>query len=643
MFDLFRSRAKAVRYLLGALLMLVAISMVVTLVPGFGTGGGANEQIVAEIGKDVITTMEVQQTIQMQLRGRSLPPEMAAAFVPQLVDQMITENVVAYQAGRMGLQVSEQDLSKTIQTIFPQLFEGGKFAGKDVYAAYLAQQNMSIEQFENNLKKQLLLNKLRNLIVDGSIVSPADVEREYRRRYEKLKVEYAVLTPDKFRAEVTVSPEEMQSYFGAQGTRFRIPEKRSFQMLVVDEAKVAASFTVPETELRRAYNQEVDRFRVPERVHARHILLKTADVPKDQVPKIQAKAEDLLKQVRAGADFAELAKKNSEDPGSAVKGGDLGWIVRGQTVKAFEETAFSLKPNQISNLVTTQYGFHILQVIEKETARLRPFEEVRAELETERKRQSVYERMQTLSDQAHAALVKKPLSAPQIATEMGLQLITLDNAASGDPLPEIGPSQELWDALGGLQKGEVTPVVQVQQTKLAVAAVTNLQPSRQAQLSEVEGQIRNALTQDKLNKLIDQRANELAAKAKSMNGNLKSAAQSAGAEWKTPPEFERTGAVEGMGSAAYLERAFTEQPGAILGPMAIGDKRFVCKVLNVIPADMSGFAAQRATFQQELKQQMARQRNELFEEGLRDKLIEEGKVKIHQDVIKRIVANYTGR
>jgi len=106
----------------------------------------------------------------------------------------------------------------------------------------------------------------------------------------------------------------MQSYFGAQGTRFRIPEKRSFQMLVVDEAKVAASFTVPETELRRAYNQEVDRFRVPERVHARHILLKTADVPKDQVPKIQAKAEDLLKQVRAGADFAELAKKNTEDP-----------------------------------------------------------------------------------------------------------------------------------------------------------------------------------------------------------------------------------------------------------------------------------------------------------------------------------------
>jgi len=161
MFDLFRSRAKAVRYLLGALLMLVAISMVVTLVPGFGTGGGANEQIVAEIGKDVITTMEVQQTIQMQLRGRSLPPEMAAAFVPQLVDQMITENVVAYQAGRMGLQVSEQDLSKTIQTIFPQLFEGGKFAGNDVYAAYLAQQNMTIEQFEKNLKKQLLLNKLQ--------------------------------------------------------------------------------------------------------------------------------------------------------------------------------------------------------------------------------------------------------------------------------------------------------------------------------------------------------------------------------------------------------------------------------------------------------------------------------------------------
>ena len=125
------------------------------------------------------------------------------------------------------------------------------------------------------------------------------------------------------------------------------------------------------------YNSHKDQYRTPERVHARHILLSTTNKPKDEIPKIQAKAEDLLKQIRGGADFAQLAQKNSEDPGSAAKGGDLGWVVRGQMVKNFEDTVFALKPKEVSNVMTTEYGFHIIQVLEKEPARLRPLDEVK--------------------------------------------------------------------------------------------------------------------------------------------------------------------------------------------------------------------------------------------------------------------------
>jgi peptidyl-prolyl cis-trans isomerase D len=643
MFDLFRSRAKAVRYLLGALLMLVALSMVITLIPGFGTNVSSNDQIVAEVGKEPITVLEVQQAIQGQLRGRNLPAEMASAFVPQFVDQLITENALAYQAERMGYQVSEADLARTIESVFPQLFENGKFAGKQVYAAYLAQQNLTIQQFENNLRKQLLLNKLRSLVLEGTVVSLDEVEREYRRRNEKVKIEYAAVTPEKYRPEVKVAPEAIQNYFNANRAQFRIPEKRSFQVLIVDQDKVAESTTVPESDLRQAYQAAQDQYRIPDRVQVRHILLKTTDVPKEEIPKIRAKAEDLLKQIRAGADFAELARKNSQDPGSGAKGGDLGWVLRGQTVKAFEETAFSLKPKEISNVVTTEYGFHILQVMAKEEARLRPFAEVRNELATERKRQIVYDRMQTLSDQVRAALVKSPLSASQIASELGVQIVNAEKVGAGDPIPEIGVSQELQEALNSLPKGEVTPVVQVQQTKLAVAVVTDVFPARPAELAEVEAQIRNTLVQQELAKLVDQRSRELAEKAKSMNGDLKRAAQSVAAEWKAPPEFSRSGAAEGIGSAAYLEQAFSGNPGDVFGPVTVGDRRFVCKVIEKIPADMTAFRAERDNLQQELKSRIARQRNDLFEEGLKNRLIAEGKIKLHRATINRIVSNYAGR
>ncbi|MCL6508432.1 MAG: peptidylprolyl isomerase [Bryobacteraceae bacterium] len=414
-----------------------------------------------------------------------------------------------------------------------------------------------------------------------------------------------------------------------------------FDLLVIDEATVARSVTVPEEDLRRAYEANREMYRTPERVHVRHILLKTTDKPKEEVPKVKARAEELIKQIRSGADFAELARKHSEDPGSAAKGGDLGWVVRGQTVKAFEDTAFTLKPNQVSNVVATEYGFHILQVLEKQEARLTPFAEVRDQLAEERKRQLVYDRMQVLSDQARAALQKDPRGAERIARELGIDFVRVPPAAAGDPIPQIGRSRELEEALLPLRAGEVTPVVQVAGNKLVVAAVTEVIPPRQAELAEVEEQIRQRLAEDKVRQLVEQKARELLEKAKA-SGDLQKAARQMGLEWKKTQPFARTGAADGLGSAAYLERAFTGRPGEIFGPVAVEDKRFVCKILEQLPADLGQLAAQRDAIIESLKSQKARERNELFEQSVRDRLISEGKVKIHQDVINRLVANYRG-
>jgi peptidyl-prolyl cis-trans isomerase D len=624
------------------MLLMVAVMMVVTLIPGYGTGDSTNPQVVAEIGGEALTLNQVQLYVQAQIQNRSFPREMAAVLVPQVADQMIMAYAVAYQAERMGFQVSEADLAGAIRNTLPQLFQGDTFAGEQAYAATLAQQNMSIQQFESTLRKQLLVSKLRSLVVEGTVVSPQDVVSEFRRKNDKVKLEYVAISPAKYLSQVVLTPEEIQDYFGKNRTGFQVSEKRSVEVVVIDEAKVSQSVSVPDAELRKAYDMNKEAYRLPERVHVRHILLKTTDKPKAEVDKLKSKAEELVKQIRQGADFADLAKKNSEDPASAVKGGDLDWISRGQTVKAFENAAFTLKPKETSNVITTEYGFHILQVLEKQEAKLSPFEEVKAKLAEERKRQLVFDSMQTLSDQARAALSKAPQSAENVARDLNLELVKADKIGPGDLIPTLGVSREIEDAIASLRKGEVSPIVQVGQSKLAVAVVTEVFPAHPAELAEVEGQIRERLSAQRAGQIVEERAREVLEKAKSMNGDLKKAAQSAGLDWKETLEFTRDGAAEGIGPASYVQEAFVDAPGTVFGPVAVEDRKIVCKVAARNPADMSQLEAQRDGIAQQIRERQMRERAEVFETTLRDRLLKEGKIKIHQDVINRLVSSYRG-
>jgi peptidyl-prolyl cis-trans isomerase D len=640
MFDLFRSREKAVRWLLTALLVLVALSMVTYLIPGSGMPRSYEEQVVAEIGKDQVTARDVHVALQGLMRNRQIPSDMYSVFAPQYINSMIQDHAVAYQARRFGFEVSDVELAQAVQSMYPQLFQDGKFIGKEYYAQMLAQQNTSIEEFEANLRKQMLLVKLENLVVEGVMVTPDEVEKEFRKKSEKVKVDFIAFDPRKFQSQVSASPQEVQSYFQIHKANYSVPEKRTYDLIVIDEARIAPTVTVSDEELRRAYQAAGERYRTPERVHVRHILLKTADRPKEEVPKIEAKAADLLKQLRAGADFAELAKKNSEDTGTASKGGDLDWVAHGQTVPSFEKTAFSLKPKEISDVVKTEYGFHIIQMLEKESARVKPFDDVKKELAEERKKQLVNDRIQTAADEIRAALVKASLSADAIAKKYGLAVTSVVNVAPGDPIPELGASPELSNAVNSMQKGEVSPVIQSGASRLLVAVLKNITPSRPAEFSDVETSVRQAVLSEKALSFMQQKVKEAAEKLKAA-GDIKQIAKSFGLEVKSTPEFARDGAAEGVGSASYLHEAFDLPVGSVLPPVSVGGQFFLVKVAGKSEADMSKLASERDSLVQGIKARKARQRDELFKDGVVAQLIREGKVKIHEDVIQRIVSSYT--
>jgi peptidyl-prolyl cis-trans isomerase D len=455
MFDLFRRRDRNVRILLTVLLGFVALSMVAYLIPGGpGTPGmTSSDTVIAEVGDEQITMMEVQRTLQGALRGKQFPPEMLQNYVPTLVDQMIAERAVAYQAGRMGFTITEEELGNALRSMLGNLLQGG--FDKERYAAFLAQQNLTVADFESNVRKQMLLTKLRNIVLEGVVVTPDEIEAEFRRRNEKVKLDYILFNTENLKKQVKLSPEDLDKYFNANRAAYRVPEKRSFEVLVANEEKIGASINLGEDEVRKLYAASLDRYRTGERVMARHILLMTQNKSADDVKKLEAKAADLLKQVKGGADFAELAKKNSDDPGSAPKGGDLGWVTKGQMVPNFEATAFSLKKGEISNVIKTEYGFHIVQVTEREEARVKPFDEVKAELATESKKQLVFDRMQSSIEQARAALAKSPSAGAQIAQQFNLNHYVVQNAGSGDPIQEIGISAEFAGSMFGLQRGGV--------------------------------------------------------------------------------------------------------------------------------------------------------------------------------------------
>ena len=377
MFDLFRTRDKAVRIVLGGLLGLVALSMLIYLIPGAGglTSSANGSEVVAEVGGEKVTTKDVQQLIQERLQSRQVPPEMMQYLLPQLIDQRISDVAVAYQAKRMGFSVTDAELANAIRGL-PNL---GTLP-PDQYRMYVEQMGMSVPEFENNMRKRLYVLQLQNVALEGVVVTPKEVQDEYNRRNEKAKIEYIGFDPAKLKAEIKPTPEQLQTFFNTVRGQFSVPESRSLRLVVADPQTIGQTLQIGDNETQQYYNSHKDQFRTPERVHVRHLLLMTNGKSKEEVAKIRMKAEGLLKQIKGGGDFAALATQNSEDPGSKTKGGDLGWVVRGQTVKKFETSAFSLQPNQISDIVTTQYGFHILQVLEKQNAHLQTIDEVKGQI-----------------------------------------------------------------------------------------------------------------------------------------------------------------------------------------------------------------------------------------------------------------------
>jgi peptidyl-prolyl cis-trans isomerase D len=638
MFDLFRSRQKAVRYMLIGLLSVVALSMVTYLIPGFGSTGQqskTDEGTIAEIGNTKLTAQEVVLAMQRIMQSGQLPAEMVDVYTPQIVDEMVQQRAIAYEFGRLGLTVSDDEVLVGLETVSPQYFKDGALIAKDEYEQRLAAQGMTLQDVVDDMRRQRMLVKVKNIVYASVLVTDKEVEDQYKREKERATIKYIAFPAAKFRDQVTVSPADLHAFFEGHHAEYFTPEQRSFQVLIADQAKMEQSMVIPDAELRAVYAGSMDNFRMPERVKARHILIKTQGKSDAEKKQALAKAQDLLKQLKAGADFTQLAQKNSDDTSNAPKGGDLGWFVRGQMVPEFDKAAFALKSGDMSDIVNTEFGYHIIKVDEKEAARVKPFEEVKAQLATEVKKQRITEKMQTTADEMHDALVKSPGSAAEIAQKFGVELATVTNSTAGSPVPTLGSVPEIDNALAQMRPNDVTPVLTLPANRLVVAVLKDKTPARPATFDEVVDKVKDRMLTERSTMVAHSKSREAAEKLRG-GEDIDKVAKGMKLEVNSPAQFGPADSVEGLGQAAYVKEAFTKGVGAVVGPLDVMGRDIVYQVAAKTPADMAAFAAEKENIRGTIRNQRANERLNLFMDSVTTKLKAEGKLKVNNDLVLKL-------
>jgi peptidyl-prolyl cis-trans isomerase D len=418
-----------------------------------------------------------------------------------------------------------------------------------------------------------------------------------------------------------------------------IPEKRKVKYAIIDTNKIEAGIQLTQDDLNNYYRDHRDAYRVPEQVKVSHILIKTplagpdGKVDEKGAAEAQRRAEDLLKQIKSGSKFEDLAKKYSEDPGSAKEGGSLGWIGRGQTVPEFEKTAFSLPKGQTSDLVKSSYGFHIIRVDDKQDAHLKSLDEVKSDIEPALKHQKA----QQIAQKQAESLLKDAKSATLdgAAAKQNTPVITSDFFAKRDMLPGLGPSPQFMEAVFAAQE-KAPPDMAPTSQGTAIYEVLAIKPPATPTFEEIRSRVEDEFKTEQSRTLLTQKAQELSDRAKAGH-DLKKAAKELGATMKTSDLVLPDGQVPDIGSmSGQASVAFTMKPGEISGPITSGSDAAVLQILeNQQPTD-ADFAAKRDQIRDSLLQSKQQERFALFVSNLVDEMTKSGKIKRNQEELKAL-------
>ena len=640
------------KIILGGILVVVCVMMVITLVPGglFGdylNGSLTAQGVLAKVGDQEVGIQQVAQQARLigkqQFKG-NVPEQLMPYLMQRAAQGLITEKAMVYEANRMGLAVSDDELRDYLhQGQFGQvLFPDGKFIGQLAYEQFIEQQfNMGVQQFEQEVKADIAQHKLLSVVGGAVIVSDKDIAQEVKRQDTKAKFEYAVLSLDDVKKQIKPTDAELKAFYDQNKQMYAnsIPEKIKAKYILIDTKKLADKGQITPEELQQYYRQHQDEYRIPETVTVRHILIKTptpdanGKVDQKGVAAAHAKADDIEKQLKAGANFADLAKKYSEDPGSAKDGGLLPPLTRGRTVPEFEQAAFNTPVGQTTGVIQTSYGFHIIHVEGKQEARLKPLAEVKAEIEPLLKQQKAAAEAQSEANTVQT--LARTAGMDKAAAEKNLSVTTTDLITPTDQLPGIGAAPDLMSALFAAKKNDA-PATASTPVGFVIYQVTQIQPPQTPTFEQIRAKVEDQFGNQRAQALLAQKTQELSDRAHA-DHDLAKAAKELGATLKTSDLVDRNSQVPDLGAmSGAASVAFTLQPGAISGPIQSGSDGVVLKILDLqepTPEQVKqGWEKAKETLQEQKREEY----ENLYVENLRTRLEQEGKIKINKKEMERL-------
>jgi peptidyl-prolyl cis-trans isomerase D len=624
------------RIFLGVVVLVLSGGMLLYLVP---TGPGdtrMSNDAVAKVGDQTITVAEIRQQLNQIKQRNQVPPMLEPYYAQQILRQLLLQKEMEYEASQLGIRVSNDEIADRIKLILPAAFNGGTPIAPDQYAALVqTRAQMNVSEFEDSVRQGMLQEKFQKLVTDGISAGPAELQEEFVYRNEKVKLDYAYIKPEDLQAKVTLTDAEINAAYEKNKASYQVPEKRVVRYAIVDVNQVRQGLEISDDQLKAQYQQNIQQYQVPNRVHVEHILLMTVGKTDAEVEEIKKKAEDILNQAKKGSNFEDLAKKYSEDPGTKDKGGDLGWIVQGQTVAEFEKAAFSLPKGSISDLVKTQYGFHVLKIMDKESAHTKPFDEVKDSIRTPLLLSQADKQAGDIADKLSQAIRQSnKVSLDDLAKQYHLTVGETRPVAASDPLLELGNSPEVKvsDSIFRLRQGELSLPVHTDRGYL-ILSIKQILPAHQGALEEVRDRVVGELKQQKASTEARAKADELSRRAKA-GEKFDVAAKALGLEAKTSDDIARSGSISNVASGKQLAPAFPLRPGDVGPPLNLGANWLVYRVANKQEPKPEDFDKQKKEITEAVLQNKRSLAFEAFRTALEDRLKKEGKLQLMPDKLK---------
>jgi len=573
---------------------LASVSMVVYLIPGLTGQGSVSADTYAVVyphwysrftgSGEPVQQQRVEQLARQQLQQQRYPdnPMILNLFEQRIGQQLVQQQVLLVEAEKLGIRATEDDVMQYLQTgqAGQVLFPGGKFIGKDQYASLIATRfNLSVPDFENDVRHDIILRRLQALITAGVTVSDKEVSDSYRKENIKVKFDYAVLSSDDLRKTINPSDGDLEAFFKKNGARYAsaVPEERKITYFAFTPDQLPGG--VPQAsqqEIQAYFNAHQSEYQVPEQARSRHILIKVdagADAKTDAAAK--AKAEGILKQLQGGANFADLAKKNSDDPGSKDSGGELGFAQRGRMVPEFDKAIFSQKIGDIQ-IVKSQFGYHIVQVEERQTAHAQSLNEVLPTIQATLIRQKTAEAEDAYARALTAEAAKTGLD--KTAAVHHLTVATTPSIARQGVIAGLPDSSALVSKAFLAKQGDAPDYASTGEG-YAIFQVAGITAAHAPTFADWKSHVLEDYRDQQLPALLSQKTKELADKAKTED--LAKAAKEMGATVKTSDLVGATGQVPDLGQLEQVAPQLLDMKvGDLSGPISTARTGVVAKIVD---------------------------------------------------------------